>query len=258
VPPVPPAPPPRPVRAAGGRHRAPGGSRGRRSGTEPSAGRVAPRPAGVAALWLGALGLTAIAHGVDVPVAPAPPSVAVGATTAADDGPVRPLPTSPPVRLDVPAAGVHTDLVTLGLRPDGTVEVPPHAPRATSRAGWYRHSPTPGARGPAVLLGHVDSAHEGAAVFFELGALRPGDTATVTRADGRRAVFRVTRVAAYPKDRFPTSQVYGDTAGAELRLITCGGAFDRAASSYTDNVVVDAVLIGVDEDSGPAVADAPR
>ncbi|MDD7942881.1 sortase [Actinomycetospora lutea] len=121
-------------------------------------------------------------------------------------------------------------------------------------AGWYRHSPTPGERGPAVLLGHVDSAHDGPAVFFNLGALRPGDTASVRRADGRDAVFRVTRVATVPKDRFPTDEVYGDTTGAELRLITCGGTFDRGAGSYTDNVVVDAVLIEVDEDAGPAVA----
>ncbi|MDD7968676.1 class F sortase [Actinomycetospora lemnae] len=206
---------------------------------------------GVAAFWLGALGLTAVAHGLDTPVAPAPPSIAVGATTAAtpEAAGVRPLPASPPVRLDVAAAGVHTDLVTLGLRPDGTVEVPPHAARAESRAGWYRYSPTPGERGPSVLLGHVDSAQDGPAVFFELGAVRPGHTAEVTRADGSRALFRVTRVATHRKDRFPTEEVYGDRPGGELRLITCGGAFDRAAGSYTENVVVDAVLIGVTPDA---------
>ncbi|WP_165825801.1 class F sortase [Actinomycetospora cinnamomea] len=202
---------------------------------------------------------------------PSPPTPAVAAgVTAADAtgsagagsvpgaGSVRPLPASPPVRLDVPAAGVHSDLMNLGLRADGTVEVPPHGDREASRAGWYRHSPTPGERGPAVLLGHVDSAEDGPAVFFELGGLRPGDTATVWRADGRGAVFRVTGVAVHPKDRFPTEDVYGDTPGAELRLITCGGVFDPESGSYTDNVVVDAVLIAVDEPSGPAVADAPR
>jgi hypothetical protein len=211
-------------------------------------------------MWLGALGLTLVANGLDTAAPPVAPSIAVGATTAAvpNTASVPPLPASPPVRLDIPAAGVRTDLITLGLRGDGTVEVPPHADRDTSRAGWYRHSPTPGERGPAVLLGHVDSADDGPAVFFDLGALRPGDTATVRRADGRDAVFRVTRVATYPKDRFPTDEVYGDTAGAELRLITCGGAFDRGAGSYTDNVVVDAVLIEVDEDAGPAVARTPR
>jgi hypothetical protein len=224
-------------------------------------GRVAPRPTGVAALWLGALGLTLVANGLDTVAPPVPPRIAVGATTAAGPEPasvVSPLPASAPIRLDVPAAGVRTDLLTLGLRGDGTVEVPPHADRDASRAGWYRHSPTPGERGPAVLLGHVDSAHDGPAVFFDLGALRPGDTATVGRADGRDAVFRVTRVATYPKDRFPTEEVYGDTAGAELRLITCGGAFDRSAGGYTDNVVVDAVLIEVGAESGPAVVGTPR
>jgi hypothetical protein len=227
------------------------------------AGRVAPRPTGVAALWLGALGLTLVAHGLDTSAGPTPPAAA-GLTSVAGPGidpavgAPRPLPASLPVRLDVPEAGVHSDLMTLGLRADGTVDVPPHASRESSRAGWYEHSPTPGEQGPAVLLGHVDSAHDGPAVFFDLGALRPGDTATVGRADGRVAVFRVTRVATYPKDRFPTEEVYGDTAGAELRLITCGGAFDRSAGSYTDNVVVDAVLIEVGSDSGPAVVGTPR
>lgn len=227
--------------------------------------RAAPRRAGVAALGLGALGLAVAAQGLDDPAPPTPPSVTVGATTApgldgSDVGSVFPLPASIPVRLQVPAAGVDTDLLTLGLRADGTVEVPPHADREESRAGWYRYSPTPGERGPAVLLGHVDSAHDGPAVFYDLGEVRPGDTVTVWRADGRGAVFRVTRVALHSKDRFPTEEVYGDTPGAELRLITCGGAFDRSAGSYTDNVVVDAVLVGVrpgSAASGPTVLGTP-
>ena len=104
--------------------------------------------------------------------------------------------------------------------------------------------PPPGELGPAVLLGHVDSAEYGPGVFFRLGALRPGDTVSVTRADARVATFRVTRVASFPKDRFPTLAVYGNTADAELRLITCGGAFDSSARSYENNIVVYAVLTG--------------
>ena len=152
------------------------------------------------------------------------------------------LPAALPTHLDIPAIGVSSDLLELGQNPDGTVQVPPLA--RDSRAGWYRYSPTPGERGPAVLLGHVDSAEYGAGVFFELGALRSGDAVTVTRADRSVATFRVTRVTSVPKDDFPTLDVYGNTDDAELRLITCGGSFDSAARSYRQNVVVYAVLTG--------------
>jgi len=75
-------------------------------------------------------------------------------------------------------------------------------------------------------------------VFFELGAVQPGDEVEVGRADGTVAVFAVDRVERQPKDDFPTIEVYGNTSDAQLRLITCGGAFDSAARSYEDNVIV--------------------
>ena len=98
--------------------------------------------------------------------------------------------------------------------------------------------------GPAVVLGHVDSAEWGPGVFFDLGALRPGDEITVTREDGSAAVFAVDRVERHRKDDFPTIEVYGNTDDAQLRLITCGGAFDPDARSYEDNVVAFASLVG--------------
>jgi LPXTG-site transpeptidase (sortase) family protein len=109
--------------------------------------------------------------------------------------------------------------------------------------GWYGEAPTPGERGPAVLAAHVDWNHEKGA-FYDLRTLETGDEVTVDRADGVRAVFRVGRVAQYPKDQFPTEEVYGDVDRPELRLITCGGDFDRNAHSYRDNVVVYAYLAG--------------
>lgn len=151
------------------------------------------------------------------------------------------LPRSTPVELDVPAIGVHSPLLQLGLDPDGTVQVPPLGP--VSEAGWYRYSPTPGQLGPAVILGHVDSAQYGPGVFFRLRLLRPGATISVTRTDHRVARFRVDRIAEYPKDHFPTAEVYGNTDDATLRLITCGGQFDWSAGSYVDNVVVYASLV---------------
>jgi sortase (surface protein transpeptidase) len=104
-------------------------------------------------------------------------------------------------------------------------------------AGWYTGGPRPGEVGPAAIIGHVDS-HTGAGIFHRLGELRPGDDVHVRRADGTVASFLVERVEQYPKDAFPTERVYGNTDRSELRLITCGGEFDRGERSYTDNIVV--------------------
>jgi sortase (surface protein transpeptidase) len=138
------------------------------------------------------------------------------------------------MRLDAPSIGVHTSLIKLGLNPDHTIEVPP---LGSDAAGWFTASPSPGQIGPSIILGHVDSI-SGPSVFFRLGALRPGDRVAVERADGITVVFRVDRVARYPKSRFPTALVYGNTSDPQLRLITCGGRFDRSRRSYVDNIVV--------------------
>jgi sortase (surface protein transpeptidase) len=146
-----------------------------------------------------------------------------------------------PLHLSIPNIGVDTDLLQLGLNPDRTVQVPPLSRH--SEAGWYRNSPTPGQLGPSVILGHVDSAEYGPAVFFRLGALRPGNRVSVTRADNTVAVFRVDRVVSYAKDHFPTLTVYGNTDNAALRLITCGGRFDFSTRNYESNIVAYASLV---------------
>ena len=155
-------------------------------------------------------------------------------------GPV--LPASAPLALAIPAIGVQSPLLHLGQTVEGSLEVPAPGPRY-NEAGWYRYSPTPGSLGPAVIVGHVDSAEQGPSVFFRLGSLRPHDIVQVTRADGSVAVFAVDDVRRYSKSRFPSQLVYGNTDHAALRLITCGGAFDRDSGHYLDNIVVLASLV---------------
>ena len=169
-------------------------------------------------------------------------SRARAASTASEvGGPV--LPRSEPVALSIPKIGVHSALLHLGLTPEGSVEVPQPGPHY-DEAAWYRYSPTPGSLGPAVIVGHVDSVAAGPSVFFRLGSLQPQDAIVVSRADGTVARFVVDAVRRYPKARFPTQLVYGDTTQASLRLITCGGPFDRRNGHYLDNVVVFASLVG--------------
>lgn len=156
--------------------------------------------------------------------APPPPSVAPVAAAA-------------PVSIGIPAIGVQSGLITLGLNPDGSLAVPQPGPDY-DKAAWFDGSPRPGDVGPAVIEGHVDSAANGPSVFYSLGELVAGDRIEVTRADGSVVTFAVDEVRTVPKDDFPTLDVYGNTAGPELRLITCGGPFDSSAGSYVDNVVV--------------------
>lgn len=125
------------------------------------------------------------------------------------------------------------DLVT-----DATGEL--LAPDTFDLAGWFAAGVAPGDVGPALIAGHVDSK-AGPAIFYKLGQLKPGDQVIVHRADGSTVAFRVTGVTIAPKAAFPTQLVYGPTAGPELRMVTCGGRFVRAAGSYTDNVIVEAV-----------------
>ncbi|MGK5519508.1 class F sortase [Micromonospora sp. URMC 107] len=143
---------------------------------------------------------------------------------------------SAPTTIAIPRIGVDAAIMPLGTNPDGTVQVPPL--ERAQLAGWYEPGPSPGEIGNAVIVGHVDSAAIGPAVFFSLGALQPGDTITVTRQDGQQATFTVESVKAYPKTEFPTEQVYGPSNRPGLRVVTCGGTFDEAAGSYPDNVVV--------------------
>lgn len=173
--------------------------------------------------------------------APAPAPVPAPATGQPGPSPSASA-AAEPVAVGIPAIDVTSDLLRLDLNDDGTVEVPPL--EADDQAGWYQRGPTPGDVGPAVILGHVDSAEHGPGIFFDLGALRPGDEVTVSRADGTVAVFAVDRIEVHPKDEFPTIAVYGNTAEPQLRLITCGGDFDSAERSYEDNVIAFATLVG--------------
>ncbi|AXK32008.1 class F sortase [Streptomyces armeniacus] len=197
------------------------------------------------ALVLG-LSLVRAVTGQDGGSGPPQPDAAAGrARTAYDpraEGATTPLPRSRPANVRIPSIGVDAPLTRVGLERGGWVGAPP--PDEPNLAGWYGGSAVPGARGTSVLVGHVDN-RSGPAVFYDLGALRPGHTVRVRRADGRTAVFTVYAVEVHDKDRFPGDRVYRDTGRAELRVLTCGGGY-RAGSGYQGNVVVFARLTGTE------------
>lgn len=204
----------------------------------------------VAVAALGALTVAArTVGGVPSPVAADVSTVASvpSAAAASVPGPVTvalvpaaPVPAAPvrAASIDIPKLGVRGDLIDLNVDAAGVLQPPPTA----DVAGWFTGAAAPGEPGPTVIAGHVDS-RDGPGVFFALKDLAPGDLVDVGRSDGGSARYRVTEVLTVAKDAFPTQRVYGPTSGPELRLITCGGEFDRASGHYLRNVVVSAVLV---------------
>jgi hypothetical protein len=218
----------------------------------PQNGSLPPpsRPGGLRARLAGMVGVLLIMGGVaavgfviSAQVHAQQPSQAAAGATGPGGGRARGpfLPRSLPVSVDIPAIDVNSGLLHLGVNADGIIQVPSLSTEA-SVAAWYKFSATPGQIGASVIEGHLDS-YRGPAVFFRLGALRPGDRIDVTRADGLTAVFRVTGVRQYLKSNFPAKRIYGAANYAALRLITCGGTFDYATGHYLSSTVVYASLI---------------
>ena len=143
-----------------------------------------------------------------------------------------------PAFVDIEAIGAVSTIERLGTLLDGRLETP----NDFMKVGWWSGGVVPGEKGPAVLAGHLDSV-QGPAIFARLNQLKPDDLIRIARKDGVVLTFSVTRIDRYPKDRFPAVSVYGPTEGPELRLITCGGTFNRSVRSYNDNTVVYARIV---------------
>ncbi|MFC1421106.1 class F sortase [Streptacidiphilus cavernicola] len=175
--------------------------------------------------------------------APTASAAAVAAATAAARPATYPgLARSTPITLALPSIGLTAPLLGLGTDSKGVPELPPFSEPGT--AGWLRDSATPGATGTAVLVGHVDT-RTGPAVFWNLSAVKPGAAVRVTRLDGSTALFTVDAVRLFARATFPAAQIYAPARDAQLRIITCGGVFDRKRAEYTGNVVLFAHLSGV-------------
>ncbi|MCK2238340.1 MULTISPECIES: class F sortase [unclassified Crossiella] len=180
--------------------------------------------------------------GAPAPAAGPPPAAPAGSSASAppEATEVAVLARSTPTRVRVPKIGADSSLVSLGLNKDQTVQVPPIT--QPMQAGWYDGAPTPGEKGPAIVLGHVDGAGK-PGIFYKLRDVAIGDEILIDRQDGKTVRFFVHETQQVAKKGFPTDRVYGDTDRPELRLITCGGVFDKGARSYQDNIIVYATMV---------------
>ncbi|MFJ3585254.1 class F sortase [Streptomyces sp. NPDC090127] len=196
----------------------------------------------VLGLWLGGREIAELPGGASAPATG--DIAAVGRPLGAPLPPAhRPMAPAEPRRVEIPSLGITAPVVGRGLDQGGAIDPPPF--EMPHSVGWFRSGTQPGAVGAALFVGHVDTETR-PAVFYGLSAARPGATVRVTRTDGSVAEFTIDDVRVFPRDRFDARKVYGQhQAGrAELRLITCGGTFDRASGTYTANVVVSAYLTG--------------
>ncbi|MEU7574210.1 class F sortase [Micromonospora sp. AKA38] len=210
--------------------------------TTPTTRRYAPTPgpgipvlvvAGLMALIVAMLGVERVT-GASV----LPDRIVAGLRPPPKKFPV--LPASPPTDLTIGKLNLRAPVHRVGIAPDGSIAVP-DVSRA-GEVGWYDQGPTPGQYGPAVLVGHVDTT-TGPAVFHGLRELDDGDRIEVTRQDRSVAVFEVTSIERYGKEKLPVQEVYGDFSRPNLRLITCGGRWVGGETGYADNLVVYASLV---------------
>ncbi|MEU4985754.1 class F sortase [Streptomyces sp. NPDC021969] len=203
-------------------------------------------PWGVIALVL-LTGLALIRNGSgEFDVGPPQPASAAASDTrsATGDGAaagVSPLPYSVPDQVSIPAIQVDAPVMGVGLDADGWVDAPP--PEDPNLAGWFTGAVSPGEKGTAVVVGHVDN-QQGPAVFYGLGALKKGNRVEVHRQDGKTAVFEIYGIEVFEKNNFPGDRVYGSKGSPELRVITCGGGFTKQ-NGYDGNVVAFARLVEV-------------
>lgn len=198
-------------------------------------------PWGVIALVL-LTGLALIRNGSgEFDVGPPQPTVAAARSAVPNGAPAGSLPYSEADRVRIPAISVDAPVMPVGLDPDGWVSAPP--PEDPNLAGWYTGSVSPGEKGTAVVVGHVDNMR-GPAVFYGLGSMKPGNRVDVLRKDGKTAVFEVYGIDVFAKNNFPGDRVYGSTGAPELRVITCGGGFTKA-NGYDGNVVVFARMVDI-------------
>jgi len=192
---------------------------------------------GVITLAVAGVSLIGAGYGTPAPPPVVESSASAGLSGAAASG----APASTPVGLSISSIAVQAPVERVDVDRDGTL-VPPSL-REASQVGWYERGPTPGEAGNAVIVGHVDTSDSGPAVFYRLGRLKPGDEIAVTRRDGSTVTFEVDGVRLYPKRAFPADLVYGPAARPQLRLVTCGGTFDRATSTYSGNTVITATMV---------------
>jgi LPXTG-site transpeptidase (sortase) family protein len=137
-------------------------------------------------------------------------------------------------RLVIPEIGIDAPISVLGVLPDGTMA----SPRGPEDVAWYTFSAKPGEIGNVVMSGHLDYINYGAAVFWRLGELRPGDEIQVVLEDDTVVKYVVESLNEYEEATAPVQDIVGPTSNESITLITCAGSFDPTNLHYNRRLVV--------------------
>lgn len=141
-----------------------------------------------------------------------------------------------PRRLLISAIHIDALIETVGINEQGDLDTPGQDP--WNHTGWYSAGQLPGKQGSAVIDGHLDRPGGSPAVFWSLRELRPGDDVTVIMTSGKTLHFRVQNLAFYAPDQAPLQEIFANTTGTYLNLITCAGTWIPAQHQTTQRLVV--------------------
>ncbi|HWM22360.1 MAG TPA: class F sortase [Ilumatobacteraceae bacterium] len=157
-------------------------------------------------------------------------------THLADIGVLAPNDVIAPTRVIIPGLEIDGPVIPAGVNAENELDVPPDARTLV----WYRHGPSPGGRGSAVIAGHLNWRGVNG-LFARLADTPVGATITVVYDDGSEQAFTVSTVELVPKPAVSVSGVFARDGEPLLRLVTCGGEFEAAVRSYRSNVIVTAI-----------------
>ena len=139
-----------------------------------------------------------------------------------------------PARLVIPAINVDAKVLYVGLAADGSVD----APKGPTDVAWFRLGPRPGAQGSAIITGHFGPWRTGAkSVFDNLEQLKSGDSIFVKDDQGNSVEFKVRETKVYDSSENP-KEVFNQSDGKYLNLITCNGDWIASQKTYTKRLVV--------------------
>ena len=143
-----------------------------------------------------------------------------------------------PIRLNIPKLGVTANVEAVALDIKNNMDVP----QKVEDVGWYKLGVKPGEKGNAVIDGHYDDITGAPVVFYNLASLQVGDSIETVDNNGKKLTFIVQKKANYAYNQFPLLEVFGQSNGKNLNLITCSGTWDKNNKTYADRLIIYSTL----------------
>lgn len=172
------------------------------------------------------------------PIIPPPPKGVATTTVPVPVAINATVPTGKPTRLTIPKLNVDAGFQYLGLKSDGTMEIPNNI----VDVAWFTGSPLPGKKGNSIITGHVVQILGGVVtkpgVFKNLNELAIGDKLYIQNDRGETIIFAVRETRLYDPSADAVDVFVSFDGKVHLNLITCEGTWNAAQQSYSKRLVV--------------------